>query len=72
MIRNIPGTDTAVTDARFASGLVEAILRLWTEADSGAVCVGSNPTGGTHREQREYGAELAKPPGVPVIVDAKM
>ena len=47
MIRNIPGTDTAVTDARFESGLVEAILRLWTEADSGAVCVGSNPTGGT-------------------------
>jgi len=46
MIRNIPGTDTAVTDASFESGLLETILRLWTEADSGAVCIGSNPTGG--------------------------
>ena len=34
------------TDARFESGLVETILRPWTEAASGAVCVGSNRTGG--------------------------
>ena len=38
--------DAETTDARFASALVEATLRLWTETPSGAVCVGSNPTEG--------------------------
>ena len=34
--------------AREQEPLAGATLRLWAEAASGAVCVGSNPTGGAH------------------------
>ncbi len=60
VIRNMRGTTSATSFAEPGSTLVSRKVRYSAESASGAVCVGSNPTGGAHREQREYSAELTR------------
>ena len=72
MIRNIRGTVTAPGSTRTVIDQLTAQLSALSEAASGAVCVGSNPTGGAHRVQRKCRAELAKQSDDPVIVDASL
>ena len=74
VIRKMSGMifSTAAGDGPIRPARSAAQIRQIAAAASGAVCVGSKPTGGAHLEQHQYGAELAKSPDAPVIASATM